>query len=75
MRLTVSNGERHCVSNNDHTSQTITADLTVGVYKVVDAKCDARGVAESCAEHGNDQSEPIDLVGGALTWSAKVSIS
>lgn len=61
----IPNSKGHGIPNDDDRSHAIAADVTVCVDKVIDAEGDAGGVAEGCAEHGDDEAEPVDFLGGA----------
>lgn len=64
-RDTIPNSKRHCVPDNNHRNHGITTQIFVAIDTVGDAELDTDCVCGSDDEHGDDETEPVDMVVGA----------
>ena len=61
----IPNGERHGISHQDDAGHGNPTQLSVAVDEVIDTQCDSTGIGESEHAHGNNQSKPVNFVGGS----------
>lgn len=61
----IPNSKRHRIPDNDHGNHRITAQVFVTVDTIRDAELNADCVCGGNDEHGDDETEPVDVVVGA----------